>query len=275
MSKTLVLRSLAVCTVAACAALVSSFAVSSADAAPPGENGKSKPAATTLTEAVKNATDLSNDAAFRKTIEGRLGVKIDSITKSPYLGLYEVFAEGEIIYTDEKASAFILGATLVDSMTMKNVTQERLSKLSAINFSELPLERAIKQVRGNGKRVLVTFEDPNCGYCKKMNRELKQLDNVTIYTFLYPILSADSLEKSKQIWCSSSRDKTWNDWITDGKAPPAKSDCDTTAITQNRDYGRKLKISAVPTLFFQSGERVTGGMPIPALDEKMTNAMKK
>ncbi|MCL2831308.1 MAG: DsbC family protein [Betaproteobacteria bacterium] len=272
MTRLLALRFPSIFILGACTALIASHVVAPADAAPPGENSEKAKSPTSLTEAIRSVSDLSNDPAFRKSIETRLGVKVDSITQSPYLGLYEIFAEGEIIYTDEKASAFIINGTLIDSMTRKNVTQERMSKLSAVNFSELPLERAIKRVRGNGKRVLVTFEDPNCGYCKKMNRELKELDNVTIYTFLYPILSSDSLEKAKQIWCAPGRDKVWSDWIIEGKALPPKSDCDASAILQNRDYGQKLKITAVPTLFFQNGDRVVGGMPVPALEEKMSSA---
>ena len=122
-------------------------------------------------------------------------------------------------YTDEKMTAFIAGGQLIEGKTMKNLTEERMRKLTAIKFSELPLERAIKQVRGDGKRVLATFEDPNCGYCKRLAKDLQKLDNVTIYTFLYPILSEDSIRKSKQIWCSADRAKAWNDWMVEGRAP--------------------------------------------------------
>ena len=123
----------------------------------------------------------------------KLGNKVKSVTKSPYLNLYEVYADGQVFYTDEAITA-ILAGTLFDGQTMKNVTAERMQKLSAINFSDLPLELAVKQVRGNGKRVFATFEDPNCGYCKRLAKEMVKLDNVTIYTFLLPILSQDSLD---------------------------------------------------------------------------------
>ncbi len=123
---------------------------------------------------------------------------------------------------------------------MKNVTDGRMQKLTAIKFSDLPLTLAVKQVRGDGKRVFATFEDPNCGYCKKMAREIAKLDNVTIYTFLYPILSPDSLEKSNQIWCAADKAKAWNDWMIDGKAPGGKGDCDTTAVKKSVETGRKI-----------------------------------
>ena len=151
-------------------------------------------------------------ANVQKAIEAKLGTKVASIVKSPYLGLYEIYADGQILYTDEKMTAIIAG-TMIDGKTMKNVTAERMQKLTAIKFTDLPLENAIKQVRGDGKRVLATFEDPNCGYCKKLAKDLSKLDDITLYTFLLPILSPDSLEKSNQIWCSADKAKAWNDWM--------------------------------------------------------------
>ncbi len=126
----------------------------------------------------------ADEADIKKAMEAKLGAKVESVTKSGYLGLYEIYADGNILYTDEKMTAFIAGGQLIEGKTMKNVTEERMRKLTAIKFSELPLERAIKQVRGDGKRVLATFEDPNCGYCKRLAKDLQKLDNVTIYTFL-------------------------------------------------------------------------------------------
>jgi thiol:disulfide interchange protein DsbC len=206
---------------------------------------------------------------MKKAMEAKLGAKVESVTKSGYLGLYEVYSEGNVLYTDDKMTAFIAGGQLIDGKTMKNVTEERMRKLTAIKFSELPLDRAIKQVRGNGKRLLVTFEDPNCGYCKRLARDLQRLDNVTIYTFLYPILSEDSLRKSKQIWCSADRAKAWNEWMVEGRAPAAKEDCDTASISRNQEYGRRLGISGTPTMFFADGERVPGAMPLAKIEQKL------
>lgn len=211
----------------------------------------------------------ADEAEIRKNMEAKLGTKVESVAKSGYLGLYEVYADGNIFYTDEKMTAILLGTQLIDAKTMKNVTEERLKKLTAIKFSELPLERAIKQVRGDGKRVLATFEDPNCGYCKRLAKDLAKLDNVTIYTFLYPILSEDSVRKSKQIWCAADRSRSWNDWMIDGKTPPAKDDCDTTAVSKNQEFGRKLNITGTPTMFFVDGERVPGAMPLARIEQKL------
>jgi thiol:disulfide interchange protein DsbC len=215
---------------------------------------------------------IADEASVKTAVEAKINGKVDKVTKTPYLGLYEVFVGGDIIYTDEKVSAILFEGKLVDTKTMKNVTSERLQKLTAIKFTDLPLELAVKQVRGDGKRVFATFEDPNCGYCKKLAKDLVKLDNVTIYTFLYPILSPDSLEKSKQIWCSSDKAKAWNDWMIDGKAPSGKGDCDTTAVQKTVEAGRKLAINGTPTIFFANGERVPGAVPAAQIEQRLAQA---
>ncbi|MFN4340905.1 MAG: DsbC family protein [Azonexus sp.] len=212
---------------------------------------------------------VADEADVRKAMEAKLGTKVESVIKSGYLGLYEVYADGAIFYTDDKVSAIMVGAQMIDARTMKNVTDERMKKLTAIRFGDLPLDRAIKQVRGDGRRVLATFEDPNCGYCKRLAKEMQKLDNVTLYVFLYPILSEDSVRKSKQIWCSPDRAKAWSDWMVDGKAPAGREDCDTTAITRNQEFGRKLNISGTPTMFFADGERVPGAIPLARIEQKL------
>jgi thiol:disulfide interchange protein DsbC len=216
------------------------------------------------------ATANADEAEIKKAMEAKLGAKVESVTKSGYLGLYEIYADGNILYTDEKMTAFIAGGQLIEGKTMKNVTEERMRKLTAIKFAELPLDRAIKQVRGDGKRVLATFEDPNCGYCKRLAKDLQKLDNVPIYTFLLPILSEDSLKKSKQIWCAADRAKAWNDWMVEGRAPAGKDDCDTSAVTKNQEFGRRLGINGTPTIFFADGERVPGAVPLPKIEQKLS-----
>ncbi len=212
---------------------------------------------------------VADEADIKKAMEARLGTKVESVAKSGYLGLYEVYADGAIFYTDDKVSAIVVGGQMIDAKSMKNVTDERMKKLTAIRFSDLPLDRAIKQVRGDGKRVLATFEDPNCGYCKRLAKELQKLDNVTVYVFLYPILSEDSVRKSKQIWCSADRSRAWNDWMIDGKTPSGREDCDTSAVTKNQEFGRKLNISGTPTMFFGDGERVPGAVPLARIEQKL------
>ena len=216
------------------------------------------------------ASASADEAEIKKAMEAKLGAKVESVTKSGFLGLYEVYSEGNILYTDEKMTAFLAGGQLIDGKSMKNVTEERMRKLTAIKFAELPMERAIKQVRGNGTRVLATFEDPNCGYCKRLAKDLLKLDNVTVYTFLYPILSEDSIKKSKQIWCAADRTKAWHDWMIEGRVPEGKDDCDTAAIAKNQEFGRRLSISGTPTMFFADGERVPGAMPLAKIEQKLS-----
>ena len=216
----------------------------------------------------------ADETTVRKAFESKFSVKADSVTKAGYLGLYEIYADGQIVYSDEKGSVFIIatrdGVALIDTKTNRNVTKDRLNRLNAIKWSDLPLERAVKQVRGDGRRVMASFEDPNCGYCKRLAKELQKIDNVTIYTFLYPILGPDSVEKSKQIWCAPDRAKAWTEWMAEGKAPPFRTDCDTSALAKNQEYGRKLNITGTPTLFFADGERIPGAVPLTQIEEKLS-----
>lgn len=213
---------------------------------------------------------LADEAAVKKALEGRK-IPVKSVAKAGALGLYEVFTGEQIIYTDEKAN-FIIDGAIIDLKAGKNLTDERMRKLTAIKFSELPLDQAIKQVRGDGKRVMATFEDPNCGYCKRLAKDLVKLDNVTIYTFLMPILSPDSTKKSKTIWCAADKSKAWNDWMVDGKEPTGKDDCDTAIIQKNVEFGRKLGINGTPTIFFTNGERIPGAMPLAQIEQRLNDS---
>jgi thiol:disulfide interchange protein DsbC len=211
----------------------------------------------------------ASEADVKKGVEAWLGTngpKVESVRKLGALGLYEVQVEGELLYTDEKVSHVVLG-DIIDTKTRKNLTEERKQKLSQIKFSDLPLDLAIKQVKGNGKRVLATFEDPNCTYCKKLAKELQGVSDVTIYTFAYPILSPDSADKAKNIWCAGDRVKAWNDLLIDGKAP-ANANCDhpTEKVVA---VGRKLGIRGTPTMFFADGTRVPGYMPAAMLEKAL------
>lgn len=216
----------------------------------------------------------ADDASVRKAVEGFIGSPaVESVAKTPYGGLYEiVLKSGELVYTDEKAS-FLIDGRIIDTKTRQDVTQTRMTQLSAIDFSTLPLDQAIKQVHGSGKRVLVSFEDPNCGYCKRLGKELKQLKDVTIYTFLYPILSPDSTEKSRNIWCAKDKAKTWSDWILDAKVPVA-ANCDSSVVDRNIALGQKLRINGTPTLFLADGRRLGGYMPAAELEQALSEVAK-
>ena len=200
----------------------------------------------------------ANEDAVKKGMNEFIGAEaVEAVNKTSYAGLYEVVLKsGELLYTDAKVG-FIFDGRIIDTAKRSDVTQERRNQLSAIDFSSLPLKNAIKQVRGDGKRVIATFEDPNCGYCKRLGADLAMMDNVTIYTFLYPVLGQDSDTKSRNIWCAKDQAKAWNDWILDNRAPPSAK-CDSKAVDENIALGRKLRVEGTPTLFFADGRRVGG-----------------
>lgn len=215
------------------------------------------------------------EADVKKKVEASLGegAKVDSVRKAGALGLYEVVVGGEIVYTDDKVSYIVLGQ-IIDPKTRRNLTQERLNKMSSINFSELPLDLAIKQVKGNGgngKRAIATFEDPNCSYCKKLAKELQGVTDVTIYTFVYPILSQDSHDKSKAIWCAPDRAKAWNDYMIKGTAP-ANAKCDTGDLDKVAALAQKLRIRGTPAIFLADGSRSPGFMPAAQIEQALAQA---
>ena len=221
-------------------------------------------------QARKSATAASaKEARARKANEDRVrqGVaaffvmpesEVESVTLVPQGGLYEVvLSSGELIYADRTVSFLILG-NIIDTKTRKNLTRERRNELSNIDFKSLPLERAIKRVNGNGQRVIVTFEDPLCTYCRHLGQELQKVKNVTVYTFLYPMLSADSAVKSRHIWCARDKVAAWATWIAEGRVPQAR-DCDDSAVVEsNMALGKKLRVNSVPALFFTNGTRAVG-----------------
>ena len=205
----------------------------------------------------------ADEAVIRKNLAERvpqLG-KIDEVSKSPIPGLFEVRTNGtEIYYTDAQGN-FLLHGELIDTQLKRNLTEERIAKLTALAYADLPLKDAFTIVRGNGKRKIAVFEDPNCGYCKRFERDLQQVNNVTISMFLYPILSADSAEKSRNIWCAKDKAKAWMDWMVRDVTPtPALPKCDITALMRNVELGKKHKITGTPTLIFADGSRVPGAI---------------
>lgn len=214
---------------------------------------------------------------IKKDSEKFLDEKIKSVSKTNYGDLYEIFLEsGDILYTDKNRSFYLISANIVDTKAKKNITAERLKKLTAIDFSKLDFNNAIKQVRGNGKRIMATFEDPNCGYCKRLAKTLQSVKDATIYVFLYPILSDDSLVKSKQIWCSKDRAKAWNDWMTNNVKPSADfSKCDISALEKNRDFGMKNHIRGTPTIFFADGMKNAGAMPLEEINKSLEKSILK
>ena len=206
-------------------------------------------------------------AALKKTIPE---VTVDSVRKTQYGGLYEVVVGGDIFYSDDKGS-FLLMGSLIDLKTKENVTDLRQRQLTRVSFDALPLDNAFKIVRGNGSRKVAMFADPNCGYCKRFERDLLGIDNITVYVFLYPILAADSVEKSKAVWCSADRGKLWLDHMVRDAPISGDTSC-ATPIEKNLAFGREKKIQGTPTLIFEDGERIPGAMPIAEFEKRLALA---
>ncbi len=210
-------------------------------------------------------------AAVRAAVEAwaRGNVRIDDVRRTPMPNLVEVRVGHDIFYVDEKAQYILLQGELIDMKSNRNLTRERLEDVLAINFNELPMDLAFKQVLGNGKRRFAVFEDPNCGYCRKLRADLVKLDNVTIYTFVYSILGADSDVKARKILCSADKTRAWNDMMLAGKSPGNAGTC-ANPLEKIRALGGKLGVSATPTVFFADGRRLSGYLPA-AQFEKMLN----
>ncbi len=221
------------------------------------------------------ANAIAQEAAIRKNLAERLPQLqgIEEVNKTGIPGVFELRVNSsEIYYTDAQGNYLIEGS-LIDTRTKRNLTEERVAKLTEIKFDALPLKDAFTVVRGNGKRKLAVFEDPNCGYCKRFERDLMKVDNVTIYMFLYPILGADSVEKSRGIWCAKDQVKAWQDWmVRDQPITPAPADCDASTLARNTALGRNFRITGTPTLVFTNGSRVPGAVDAKQVEKMLADA---
>ena len=208
------------------------------------------------------------EAFIRKTLKERMPHihPIDEIKRTPMPGLFELRVDGsEIYYTDASAN-FLIQGHLIDTKNQRDLTEERIQKIMAVDFKSLPFKDAIVIVRGKGERKMAIFEDPNCGYCKRFERELQNIDNVTVYLFLYPILGKDSVDKSKAIWCSKDQSKAWQDLMLRDQAP-ITTGCDTAALKRNVDFGQKQRINGTPTTIFADGSRISGAVEMAQIEK--------
>lgn len=216
---------------------------------------------------------FAQEATIRKNLAERLPsfAKIDEVSSTPMNGLYEIRVNGsDIFYTDAEGN-FLLQGQLLDIRSKRNLTEERVTRLSAIDFDTLPFKDAFTVVRGTGKRKMAVFEDPNCGYCKRLERDLEKISDVTIYVFLYPILGQDSIDKSSNIWCARDKGKTWVGWML-REQPVAAATCDTNALERNVDFGKKHKITGTPTVFFADGSRVPGAISVQQIEKMLASS---
>ena len=211
---------------------------------------------------------------LRKTLESRYPeVKVLDVQPSPLAGLYEVFLGDSIVYSDATGDYLLLGS-LMDTKNQRDLTLERVDALNAIDFESLPLDRAIKVVKGNGKRRLAVFSDPDCPYCRQLEKEMTELTDITVYTFLFPIaeIHPDATPKSRAIWCSPDRSQAWSAWMTEGKPPAPGSTCKDDPVDELQELGRKLRVGSTPTLYLADGKRVMGTRPAKELDSLLDAA---
>jgi len=219
----------------------------------------------------------ADEASLRTAIQSAYPkVKVVSVVKTPYTGLYEVFLDSMIIYTDDKFSFFIVEGRLIDTKSRKDLTSERIEQLTRVDFDSLPLDQAIKVVRGNGSRKLVVFSDPDCPFCKRLEQEgLSGLNDVTIYTLLYPLeRHPDAGNKAKAIWCAPDKAKAWQNWVLNGQLPTGNATC-ATPVDKNLDLGQKLGVNSTPTLYFADGKRLLGARPAKEIEKSLNEAAKK
>src|SRR3954464_10702039 len=219
----------------------------------------------------------ADDAAIRKALEPKLGgSRIDAILPTPISGLFEIQFRtpngAQVIYSDSTGNYAIQGS-MYDFRNDRNLTEEKLRKLNVVKFDALPLDMAVKIQRGNGKRVLAMFSDPSCPYCQQCEKTLQQIDDVTIYVFMYPIIRPQNADHSKAVWCSPDRAKAWLDLALQHKRPAAVPSCDNP-VEKNLELGRALRVNSTPTLILANGERVAGGMSLPDLQDTLDKAAR-
>jgi len=217
----------------------------------------------------------ADEAAIRSEIAKKFPkANVESVTKTSHLGLYEVVVDGQVIYTDEKFT-YLIDGSIIETSSMTNVTAARQQELEesklrklAFPFEQLPFDMAFKKVKGDGSRKIAVFSDPDCPYCKRLEKSFTKLDNVTIYIFLYPLkeLHPKATDVARAIWCSPDRVKVWDDYMLRGVTPKAAGTCDNP-VDKIVEFGQSKRISGTPTLFFVDGKRVPGAIPIEQIED--------
>ncbi|HEX7054193.1 MAG TPA: DsbC family protein [Burkholderiales bacterium] len=219
----------------------------------------------------------ADEAQIRRVVEAQLdNARVEGVEPGP-LGLYEVRVRTsrgmQVLYTDENARHIFIGR-IYDTKAERDLTAERLRKLNAVKFAELPLEQAVKIQRGNGKRVLAMFSDPHCPYCRRFEQTLQQVSDITLYVFMFPVIRPDLADHSKAVWCSADRGKAWIELALNGRVPAAAPVC-ANPVEKNVELGQRLGVTATPTLIFANGERVSGMLQLADLNEELERASRR
>lgn len=214
---------------------------------------------------------LANEAVIRKAIAERMpnAPKIDEVRPSPMPGLWEIRIGNEVRYTDATGTYLIEGE-LIDLKAKRNLTEERQTQLNRVDFAALPFKDALMWKNGSGKRRIAVFADPNCGYCKRFEKALQEMKDVTVYTFLIPILGGDSPEKTRAIWCAKDGANTWLAWMLKGEQPPKPpASCDEAAIERNLALSRKIHVNGTPAIVLEDGNRIPGAVGPVELEKRL------
>ena len=223
------------------------------------------------------AAGAADDAFIRRAIEAKLnGARVEGIQPAPMPGWFEVrfrTQEGiRVIYTDEKAT-FIIAGNVFDLRSDRDLTEERMRVLNAIDFRTLPLDLAVKVQRGNGKRVMAMFSDPYCPACRSFERELMQVSDITIYVFMFPVIRPENADQSRGVWCSEDRAKAWLELALRGRPPVAKATCDNP-VDKVLSLGHSLNVGSTPTTILSNGVRYKGGLSADALRAALDEASR-
>lgn len=220
---------------------------------------------------------LADEAQIRKNIAERFPdwPKVDEISKTPLAGLYELRMGAQIFYVDETGN-YIIEGSLIDTKTRSSLTEARINKLTAVDFNQLPLKDAMVWKNGTGARKIAVWADPNCGYCKRFEADLQKVKDVTVYTFLIPVLGGDSPQKSEAIWCAKEPAKAWLTWMLDGKMPPRNmGPACSTPIERNLAFARKYRINGTPAIFFVDGTRIPGAISAEKIEQLLVASTAK
>lgn len=231
------------------------------------------PAGTAAKPAAKSAPMGKVESAIADRLEKNIKVRPDSVTRSNFGGLYEVVIGNDVLYADAEAKYVFVG-NVFDAASRENLTQARKDELMKVDFATLPLDKAVKLTSGNGSRVFVSFEDPHCTFCKRLHQDLQNMKDYTLYVFMLPILSPDSMEKAKAIWCAPDRAAAWNDFILRQKAPPAAPENCQHPAQEVLALGQKMGVTGTPTMFFKDGLRLGGYAPVPTIEARIASADK-
>jgi thiol:disulfide interchange protein DsbC len=221
----------------------------------------------------------AQEAAIRKALSERVPnfPKIDAVSPTPVPGIFEVrFSGSEILYSDASGDHIFVNGVLLSTRNMSNLTQQSLDRALAVDFSKLPVRDAITIRQGNGERRMAVFVDPNCGFCKRFERDVATVQNVTLHIFLMPILGADSAARSRDIWCARDPARAWRAWMLENTAPPKAADgCDSQAVDRNVAFSRQHAINATPAVLFEDGTRRPGALPAKMVEDLLAAAAKK